>query len=141
MKTLKTITLITICLVFINCNAQKSEASIKDAIKNMVKGKDAQDGTMIAKGFWEDAAIFATRGPEILTVPVKQFVDLHQSKKLGGHDRNYKIEEISINEAGVASAKVTAQDKKVHYEYHLGFTKKQGEWRIQTYLQHSKIKK
>ncbi len=141
MKTLKTITLITICLVFINANAQKSETSIKEVIKSMVKGKDAQDGVMITSSFWNDAAIFATRGTDILTVPVKQFVDLHQSKKLGGHDRNYNIEDLSINESGVASAKVIAQDKKVHYGYHLGFTKKEGKWRIQTYLQHSSLKK
>jgi len=131
-------------LVIINVHGQaipNAKASINLAIKNMVKGKDMQDGAKIALGFWDDAAIFATRGSDILTVPLQQFIDLHQSKKLGGHNRTFEVKSLTINPSGIASALVVAQDQKVHYEYHLGFTLKKDQWRIQTYLQHSFLKK
>ena len=115
----------------------QNEMGIKEAIIAMVKGVDTQDADKITLGFWEDAAIFATKGTEILTVPVEQFIALHKSKKFGGQKRNYQIKTLMINEAGIAHAQVIAQNDNIFYEYQLGFTKKEGTWRIQTFLQHA----
>ena len=117
-----------------------NEKDIKKAITAMVKGVDTQDSNKIALGFWDDAAIFATRGTEVLTVPVAQFIALHKAKKFGGQDREFEIKNLMINEAGIAHAQVIAQNENIFYEYQLGLTKKEGTWRIQTFLQHAEKK-
>ncbi len=121
-------------------NHAQNEMGIKEAIIAMVKGVDTQDADKLTLGFWEDAAIFATRGKEILTVPVEQFIALHKAKKFGGQERDYEIKALMINKAGIAHAQVIAQNDNIFYEYQLGFTRKEGTWRIQTFLQHAQKK-
>ena len=144
MKTFKTIFGMVFVFLALNSNAQttssQNKKDIQKAIQNMVKGKDLQNGKMISDAFWDDIAIFATRGPEILTVSRKQFIDLHETKRFGGHKRNYKIKHLTINDNGIANAIVIAEGDTIYYEYYLGLTKKNGQWKIQTYLQHSEKK-
>lgn len=136
--------LLTTILVLCFCTGIKAQNAnmenkntIHKVIKNMVAGIDSQDGELISQTFWEDIAIFATRGATILTVPGKQFIELHEAKKFGGIKRNHTISNLIINKNGIANAAVIAEGNGVYYEYYLGFTKKNGEWKIQTFLQHS----
>ena len=140
MKNFLNTTTLTLFLIF-GLNAQETDLENKNAIhkaiENMVVGIDNQNGEFISKAFWDDIAIFATRGSAILTVSGEQFIELHQQKKFGGIEREHSIKNLIINDNGIANAVVVAEGEGVYYEYYLGFTKKEGEWKVQTFLQHS----
>ncbi len=117
------------------------ETAIKKTIFNLVKGQDLQNGNQITSAFRQEASIFAThQGTKILSLPVAKFAAVHESKQFGGHKREMSIESISISDDIIASAKVIAENQKVHYVYYLTLTNVENKWLIQSYLQHSKMK-
>ncbi len=118
-----------------------SHHEIETLISTLIDGIDQQDGPKIASVFSENASLFATNQGNIMSVPPQQFAELHESKKFGGRERELKVIQLDITDDITASAKVEAFDDTVHYVYYLTFTKTDGRWLIQTFLQHSKMKK
>lgn len=120
-------------------NSVSDKTEIEALIEALMKGVDEQNGDMILKNFRENATIQATNQGNIISVEYKQFAAMHSSKKFGGRDRKVKIESVDTVDGILGTAKVVAYDSKVHYTYYLNFSKVDGKWLIQSFLQHSKL--
>ncbi len=128
------------CLTSMETYAQEDHQAIKKIIEGLTKGIDQQNGAMIKNTFRESSGLFATRKGEVMALPYTDFADLHEAKKFGGRDRTVTVQDLDVTDGLVASAKVLAEDQKVHYTYYLTFSKVEGSWLIQSFLQHSKMK-
>ncbi|WP_208501924.1 nuclear transport factor 2 family protein [Roseivirga sp. E12] len=116
------------------------KGDIEKVITTLMKGVDHQKGDEILKTFRENATVQATNQGKIISVDYKQFAAMHASKKFGGRDRSVEIVSVDITDGIMATAKVVAQDDKVHYVYYLNLSNTDGKWLIQSFLQHSKLK-
>lgn len=120
-------------------NAESDKTEIEVLITSLMKGVDKQNGDMILKTFRESATVQATNQGNVISVDYKQFAEMHASKKFGGRDREVKIVSVDMTDGILGTAKVLAYDDKVHYTYYLNFSKIDGKWLIQNFLQHSKM--
>ncbi len=115
-------------------------AEISDTIHRLATGVDQQDDKTLLSVFRADAALFATNptGDDLVVVSADKFAELHAQKRFGGQVRHVEIEYVDITDDLVAMAKVLATNERVHYTYYLGFTKVDGTWLVQTFLQRSR---
>lgn len=121
--------------------AAHDTGEIVAVIEKLTAGVDAQDAALLQEAFSEDAALFATRpdGDGMITLSASAFAAAHGNKQFGGQQRNVTIEYVDIADDLVAVAKVLAANEQLHYTYYLGFSKIDGAWRIQTFLQRSRM--
>lgn len=113
---------------------------LTQSIHRLTNGVDDQDGELLRQAFHDDAAIFATNpaGDALVTLSAESFAGVHADKRFGGQQRSVRIESLDVTDGLIAHAKVIAENDAVHYTYYLGFTKLEGTWRIQSFLQRSK---
>ncbi len=121
-------------------NPMNDESDIKKVVMALMNGVDQQNGDMIIKTFRDNATVQATNQGKIISVDYKQFAEMHASKRFGGRDRKVEIESVEVTDGIMARAKIIAYDDKVHYVYYLNFSNTDGQWLIQNFLQHSKMK-
>lgn len=126
--------------VFVNPVMADDRVHITQSIHRLTTGVDNQDGELLRRAFHDDAAIFATTpaGDALVTLTAESFAGVHADKRFGGQQRSVHIESLDVTDGLIAHAKVIAENDAVHYTYYLGFTKLDGTWRIQSFLQRSK---
>ena len=122
-------------------SSDSDEKEVRKVVENFVKGIDLQDGDQILKTFYEGSSLnaFAPDGKKIITLPAKQFAQMHQDKKFGGQNRELKISELSVTDGLQASASVDAFNEKVFYNYRLTLIKQDGKWLILSMMQRSRL--
>lgn len=142
----KTILLITLLFLLSSISysqdvTHNEKEKITMVIKTFSEGIDTQNAEKIESTFMNDFIFHGTRpdGKSLVSLSGTDLAKAHAAGRFGGRARTVRIEYLDITENMIASAKVVAYDKKVHYTYYITFFKEGDKWLMRTILQRSKM--
>ena len=115
------------------------EADIRRAIEQFVSGADSQDASSIGAVLHKEAQQFFMGADGLVRLETAAYLGLIEQKKIGGHPRKLKIEDIAVN-GNLASVKASMSNDAARFDNFISLMKIEKEWKIMSIVLHMETK-